>query len=94
MAFQGDAWEFGKRLEQVQGESMDIDFRCRSVAHEHDKKIGLLARISDELNCALPAFYAKFAVSKDAHSGRFRTFKDMEEDLSTRAKACWTDEGP
>lgn len=56
-----------------------------------EKEIDSALQISRAAQAVLEIASDKLAVSKDAHSGRVRTVKDMEEDLS-RANARWTEE--
>jgi DNA repair exonuclease SbcCD ATPase subunit len=56
-----------------------------------DREIDSALQVSRKAQAVLESADEKLAVSKDAHSARTRTVKDMEEDLS-RAKARWTEE--
>ena len=56
-----------------------------------EKEIDAALHISRNAQAVLESANDKLAISKDTHSRRARTVKDMEEDLF-RAKARWTEE--
>jgi DNA repair exonuclease SbcCD ATPase subunit len=59
-----DFSELENQLEQVKGEAMEIESRYQSIVNERDEEIGPLARIFDELNSALPAFYERCQIQE------------------------------